>query len=132
MATVQLGPPMPWREFARPCAALSRTSTPDPAAIASAFSIAVGASSITTTRLAALSISVSSETATLAKSSCGTLSCLLLTSPEELGDHVLDRCQLGLALEELLDATRGLRPLDVQDRKSTRLNSSHANISYAV
>src|SRR3712207_9163370 len=26
----------------------------------------------------------------------------------------------------------GLRPLDAQDRKSTRLNSSHANISYAV
>src|SRR3712207_8513868 len=25
-----------------------------------------------------------------------------------------------------------LRPLGVQDRKSTRLNSSHANISYAV
>src|SRR3712207_7556786 len=25
-----------------------------------------------------------------------------------------------------------LRPLRVQDRKSTRLNSSHANISYAV
>src|SRR3712207_7593244 len=27
---------------------------------------------------------------------------------------------------------RGLLPRSVQDRKSTRLNSSHANISYAV
>src|SRR3712207_7381439 len=27
---------------------------------------------------------------------------------------------------------RGARPLRAQDRKSTRLNSSHANISYAV
>src|SRR3712207_8148192 len=26
----------------------------------------------------------------------------------------------------------GVRPVPVQDRKSTRLNSSHANISYAV
>src|SRR3712207_7953989 len=33
-----------------------------------------------------------------------------------------------------LPGPRGVRPLDVgaQDRKSTRLNSSHANISYAV
>src|SRR3712207_8913546 len=29
-------------------------------------------------------------------------------------------------------AARGARALDEQDRKSTRLNSSHANISYAV
>src|SRR3712207_7866997 len=38
-----------------------------------------------------------------------------------------------LALEQLLAAPRGVgqRAL-VEDRKSTRLNSSHANISYAV
>src|SRR3712207_7521696 len=28
--------------------------------------------------------------------------------------------------------SRGMHPRDTEDRKSTRLNSSHANISYAV
>src|SRR3712207_7638582 len=45
---------------------------------------------------------------------------------------------LALGLDGLLHPPRGLRPLgllareEAQDRKSTRLNSSHANISYAV
>src|SRR5947209_10517833 len=38
--------------------------------------------------------------------------------------HEADRCHLACA--------QGLEPLGHRDRKSTRLNSSHANISYAV
>src|SRR3712207_8196350 len=38
---------------------------------------------------------------------------------------------LGLAAEDRRDARR-VRQHRAQDRKSTRLNSSHANISYAV
>src|SRR3712207_8856285 len=41
------------------------------------------------------------------------------------------RGELGGAIEEG-HAERGRVRLEIQDRKSTRLNSSHANISYAV
>src|SRR3712207_8728951 len=37
-----------------------------------------------------------------------------------------------LALEQRLGRRRVARVHEVEDRKSTRLNSSHANISYAV
>src|SRR3712207_7170163 len=40
-----------------------------------------------------------------------------------------DRLRLGLAVHELADQPPGVLAVD---RKSTRLNSSHANISYAV
>src|SRR3712207_9512661 len=43
-------------------------------------------------------------------------------------EHGLDRLRLALRAQ---DRRRAL-PLGPQDRKSTRLNSSHANISYAV
>src|SRR3712207_6949978 len=36
------------------------------------------------------------------------------------------------AVAERLPSGNGRVPLDYKDRKSTRLNSSHANISYAV
>src|SRR2546430_3880066 len=39
---------------------------------------------------------------------------------------------LGLELRDALAAERVLDPADRQDRKSTRLNSSHSQISYAV
>src|SRR3712207_8533093 len=39
--------------------------------------------------------------------------------------------ELVTGVEDALDAL-ALEPVAVQDRKSTRLNSSHANISYAV
>src|SRR3712207_8653542 len=48
------------------------------------------------------------------------------------GTCALPRCgapQPGMAPIRPTDAAIGLRPID---RKSTRLNSSHANISYAV
>src|SRR5947209_8996412 len=43
--------------------------------------------------------------------------------------------ELGLALFQRLErilALIGCEPVEILDRKSTRLNSSHANISYAV
>src|SRR3712207_7793383 len=43
-------------------------------------------------------------------------------------DHVLEVAQAGVTLELGVEGGREQR----QDRKSTRLNSSHANISYAV
>src|SRR3712207_8353172 len=42
------------------------------------------------------------------------------------------RCQRGVASIRHLRSLQPLRGLFLQDRKSTRLNSSHANISYAV
>src|SRR3712207_7332894 len=45
---------------------------------------------------------------------------------EDRAQELLLRCRLGLALG------RDLADEHVADRKSTRLNSSHANISYAV
>src|SRR3712207_6724692 len=53
---------------------------------------------------------------------------------EVVGDPAGKLAQ-GLHLVGLAKLVLGLRPLahlDLQDRKSTRLNSSHANISYAV
>src|SRR3712207_7502221 len=38
----------------------------------------------------------------------------------------------GLGADELSEIIRCLRSRSCEDRKSTRLNSSHANISYAV
>src|SRR3712207_7985274 len=53
----------------------------------------------------------------------------------ELPADVEER-DLGEPVEELLGGDQGSHgasmPLSVSDRKSTRLNSSHANISYAV
>src|SRR3712207_8729440 len=43
---------------------------------------------------------------------------------EQLLDVIADARRRGASLD--------LRTLDLRDRKSTRLNSSHANISYAV
>src|SRR3712207_7377283 len=40
--------------------------------------------------------------------------------------------RVGALAAELLDAVAAGEDVEVQDRKSTRLNSSHANISYAV
>src|SRR3712207_7514548 len=52
------------------------------------------------------------------------------------GDHlgkVITRVQpMKMAAAEALYATTTGAPFSVLDRKSTRLNSSHANISYAV
>src|SRR3712207_8844682 len=42
-----------------------------------------------------------------------------------------DRCELRVLVHER-QADRPRRAIPVLDRKSTRLNSSHANISYAV
>src|SRR3712207_8476260 len=48
-------------------------------------------------------------------------------------DRERRRPQLGLAaLDDRGKLARAAAPLEQQDRKSTRLNSSHANISYAV
>src|SRR3712207_8111741 len=47
-----------------------------------------------------------------------------------LGSHHLYSVQVLCPCYQLACATEGL--VKVQDRKSTRLNSSHANISYAV
>src|SRR3712207_8290791 len=53
--------------------------------------------------------------------------------PEEGGDDVKSSCPLCPGLHTCyIGAYRGLRYREVEDRKSTRLNSSHANISYAV
>src|SRR3712207_7515842 len=71
----------------------------------------------------------------------------LFRSVEALRDHhvqrVLVACRLGVQLEQVAHAALPHRPhrerarqqdwaLERADRKSTRLNSSHANISYAV
>src|SRR3712207_6197891 len=47
-------------------------------------------------------------------------------------EDLLDRAEKIEAHNPELFATRGILALARQDRKSTRLNSSHANISYAV
>src|SRR5258707_5548130 len=49
---------------------------------------------------------------------------------QSLGDPV--KTASALRQFERLKAVYGLQPLELADRKSTRLNSSHANISYAV
>src|SRR3712207_7554813 len=43
-----------------------------------------------------------------------------------------DRLRLGQREAELRERAIHHQPVDREDRKSTRLNSSHANISYAV
>src|SRR3712207_9093296 len=48
---------------------------------------------------------------------------------EELAGREIER-DVGLAVG--VDHDRVIAPVDALDRKSTRLNSSHANISYAV
>src|SRR3712207_7111392 len=60
----------------------------------------------------------------------------ILLSPDELAiviklRRVLSALEPQQALELLLDRMRKTRN-NIEDRKSTRLNSSHANISYAV
>src|SRR3712207_6960329 len=52
-------------------------------------------------------------------------------SPRPRGFHLITR-EVAEALPELHDVSVGLAHLHILDRKSTRLNSSHANISYAV
>src|SRR3712207_8510368 len=47
---------------------------------------------------------------------------------EQVGDDVVELCHGGGSCRSRWMAQRGA----AQDRKSTRLNSSHANISYAV
>src|SRR3712207_9016278 len=50
-----------------------------------------------------------------------------------LGEHALDHAGLGEAARAERHAAEDIRhAAAAQDRKSTRLNSSHANISYAV
>src|SRR3712207_8337699 len=46
------------------------------------------------------------------------------------GVEHLDEPEVGVRVDVLLEPFS--QPLDLLDRKSTRLNSSHANISYAV
>src|SRR5688572_31910321 len=46
-----------------------------------------------------------------------------------VGNHVVTRLQ---PLLLLIDSTQVVRTLEGTDRKSTRLNSSHSQISYAV
>src|ERR1035437_2721443 len=48
-----------------------------------------------------------------------------------LGDLLLEK-DLNAVLEEIIRQVTAANPKIVVDRKSTRLNSSHANISYAV
>src|SRR3712207_7402169 len=71
---------------------------------------------------------------TLFRSLCGVAELLV---PEDGADplrplgeavHVADRCPLQLLVNRRRSGTHA----DSKDRKSTRLNSSHANISYAV
>src|SRR3712207_6931888 len=61
--------------------------------------------------------------------------------PENLAARLEELRRLGLATElagglwrtlPLPEAAKALRAQPISDRKSTRLNSSHANISYAV
>src|SRR3712207_7258117 len=49
-----------------------------------------------------------------------------------VGVRALTADRQALAVAQAPVAGEVHQPLDVQDRKSTRLNSSHANISYAV
>src|SRR3712207_7696672 len=67
---------------------------------------------------------------TLFRSHFGSRAALLLA----LVEHVDETEGLGDLVERVLAASTGAEQLDrlVEDRKSTRLNSSHANISYAV
>src|SRR5207253_7996123 len=63
-------------------------------------------------------------------------------SVEHPGQYDLHRCESGRPAEflkspeigarRLFDSNRPSRPSRVEDRKSTRLNSSHVAISYAV
>src|SRR3712207_7803602 len=51
----------------------------------------------------------------------------------ELGDGLRERRPVaGHGHRLAVHRRRGVEPQGLQDRKSTRLNSSHANISYAV
>src|SRR6266498_5170684 len=57
--------------------------------------------------------------------------------PAYLGDQLVDAGEGLLATEAVLEGDRHVAPVQVaveveQDRKSTRLNSSHVRISYAV
>src|SRR3712207_8610660 len=59
-----------------------------------------------------------------------------LADPQDLAVHVVHRAEVreaeGRRSPATHDVQRGRPGLEVEDRKSTRLNSSHANISYAV
>src|SRR3712207_6941023 len=59
---------------------------------------------------------------------------LVVDRRDDRSREVEDLLELaGRDVEEVADAARdALEEPDVRDRKSTRLNSSHANISYAV
>src|SRR3712207_2968310 len=53
----------------------------------------------------------------------------------ELDTVLADRAQLNAEIQQIIDEQTepwGVKVTIVEDRKSTRLNSSHANISYAV
>src|SRR3712207_7190003 len=50
----------------------------------------------------------------------------------QLFGQVLGRDALGNTAQDLHDGRAGIASFGPEDRKSTRLNSSHANISYAV
>src|SRR5205814_8826630 len=57
----------------------------------------------------------------------------LKTRIKQLADHHEDRCRLiAEACRETAKTSKELVPVVFQDRKSTRLNSSHLGISYAV
>src|SRR3712207_7920049 len=55
----------------------------------------------------------------------------LLSSPD-IGAVLLGGSRVEQLQQNIAAAAAGPLPVDVVDRKSTRLNSSHANISYAV
>src|SRR2546430_10311670 len=57
----------------------------------------------------------------------------LFRSPDVVGDDVADEeVYISRRISPALDVAAGVKAVSVGDRKSTRLNSSHSQISYAV
>src|SRR5690554_7294867 len=55
-----------------------------------------------------------------------------ITSVQDDRDHILEAFEAARKHVSLVVVTGGLGPTKDEDRKSTRLNSSHVRISYAV
>src|SRR5438067_11815258 len=56
----------------------------------------------------------------------------IFVTAKDLGEEVLPRTSFAAGRELFLSAARALGSRGGKDRKSTRLNSSHVSISYAV